>query len=151
LERGLYRLTDWPADPNENLLFATLWSRGLGVISHESALAFYDLGDLMPTEVHLTVPREFRKRPVEGIVLHRGVLQSRDLTDHGSFRTTTPARTLADVAAAQISPEHLTSAVASAVRRGLLQKKEVLDAALDLPNEASARLRAALKAPEEPA
>lgn len=149
VERGLYRLPDWPADANEGLVFATLWSRQLGVISHESALAFFEMGDLMPTDVHLTVPRGFRKRPIAGIILHRGELRPGDVSDHGAFRTTTPARTLADVAAAQISPEHLRSAVASAIRRGLVQKREILDVALDLPSEASIRLREALRAAEE--
>lgn len=148
LDRGIYRIANWPSDQNESLIFATLWTRGSGVISHESALAVYGLSDLMPGEVHITVPRGFRKRPVDGIVLHRGDLRPQDIDDHGAFRTTTPVRSLADAAVIAISPEHLRSAVADAVQKGLAQKRAILDAALDLPREASTRLRSAVKASE---
>jgi predicted transcriptional regulator of viral defense system len=149
VERGLYRLPDWPTDPNENFLFATLWTRELGVISHESALAFFQMGDLMPGEIHVTVPRGFRKRPIPGIVLHRADLQTPDTLDHGGFRTTTPARTLSDVARNEISPEHLTSAIASALERGLIRETDIREAALDLPNSPAVHLRAALNAAKE--
>lgn len=148
VERGLYRLAEWPLDPEDSFVFASLWSRKLGVISHDSALALYEMSDLMPNEVHLTVPRSFRKRLVPGIRLHRAALKPVEVIDQGLFRTTTPIRTLMDAACSSLSPEHLASAVGEAFRRGLTSKPKIEDAALDLPGPAAVRLRSAIKKAE---
>jgi predicted transcriptional regulator of viral defense system len=36
-----------------------LWSKGRGVVSHESALAVHELGEFESSRVHLTVPAGF--------------------------------------------------------------------------------------------
>jgi predicted transcriptional regulator of viral defense system len=149
IDRGLYRLPGWPADPNESFIVATLWSRGLGVISHESALSFFEISDVMPNEVHLIVPPAFRKRPVPGITLHRGKMRDSEIINHGAFRTTTPLRTLTDLAIAHTSPEHLAAAVDTAFRQGLVRKQDLLEACLDLPGSAAVALRAAIRSAGE--
>lgn len=43
------------------------------VVSHESALDLWDLSDVVPSSVHLTVPRSYRsraKRSLPGVVIH---------------------------------------------------------------------------------
>ena len=68
IDRGVYRLRFWPAQDHEDLVRWTLWSRDQSdqahaVVSHDTALQLYELSDVMPAVVHLTVPRGFRKRP----------------------------------------------------------------------------------------
>src|SRR4051812_19019114 len=53
---GVYRLAIAPVVQNDEMLLAQVWSNYRGAISHESALALYDLSDVMPGYVHLTVP-----------------------------------------------------------------------------------------------
>jgi Nucleotidyl transferase AbiEii toxin, Type IV TA system len=77
VDRGIFRLTDWPASQHEDLVRWTLWSRGRAVISHETALAVHELGDVMPARVHLTVPPGFRMR-ASAVVVHRALLEPSD-------------------------------------------------------------------------
>jgi predicted transcriptional regulator of viral defense system len=104
-----------------------LWSRDRqdqpqAVASHESALALHDLGELLPNQIHLTVPPGFRKQAPPGCVLHKEVLLSADIEVRHGFRVTTPLRTLLDVARGDISQEQLEKAVADALRRGLVRR-----------------------------
>jgi hypothetical protein len=46
----------------DQLMEATLWPRGLGVISHDSALDLWELCDVNPAKVHVTVPASARIR-----------------------------------------------------------------------------------------
>lgn len=148
VERGIYRLPLWPPAKHEGFVLASLWSGGKGIVSHDSALAYYDLSDVLPDRVHLTVPQSFRKRR-EGFVLHRAELPESEVREGQGFRITTPLRTLADAAASSLSPEHLNRAVKDGLHAGLLRSKTLLDTALALPNSAAVRLRAALHAAEK--
>src|SRR5690242_9384509 len=58
--RGIYRLANYPQVENSELVLWSLWSRGQnqvpqGVYSHQTALNVYQLTDLMPGKLHLTV------------------------------------------------------------------------------------------------
>jgi len=75
IDRGLFRLRDFPPGEHEDLIRWSLWSRDRhgaiqATISHETAADLYGLGDVMPARVHLTVPPGFRKSAPEGCVLH---------------------------------------------------------------------------------
>jgi hypothetical protein len=62
-------------------------------------------------------------------VFHKAILSPEDVEDRIGFRLTTPFRTLLDVAAGGISQEQLEKAVSEALRRGLVRKARLLDAA----------------------
>ncbi len=134
VNRGLFRLRDYPVTPDEELVKLSLWSRDLkgqpqAVISHETALRLYDLSDLMPSKIHLSVPKNFRKTPPEGVVLHKTAVEPNDVEARSGFRVTSPMRTLIDVADMHISPEHLKTATQQALERGLVRRKR-LEAAI---------------------
>lgn len=65
--RGIYRLPEWPVGDHDDLVRWTMWSRGLGVVSHDTAISAHDLGDASPSRVHLTVPPGFRAK-TKGVV-----------------------------------------------------------------------------------
>jgi predicted transcriptional regulator of viral defense system len=134
VDHGLYRLRSLPPGENDDLIRLALWSRNRqdepqAVVSHESALALHDLTELLPGESHLTVPPTFRKLPPEGCVLHKAILAPADIEERVGFRVTTPLRTLLDAAAGDISQEQLEKAVAEALGRGLVRKKQLAVAA----------------------
>src|SRR5512145_234241 len=54
---GIYRLAQFPHSPHEDLYTAWLSTGPHSVVSHESALAFYELSDVLPSEIHIIVPR----------------------------------------------------------------------------------------------
>src|SRR6266511_2340273 len=60
IDRGIYRLPDWPAGQHEDLVRWTLWSRGRAVVSHETDLAVHQLADMMPARVHISFPFFFQ-------------------------------------------------------------------------------------------
>ena len=137
---GLYRLRDYPITDEEELTRLSLWSRTKtgepqAVISHETALELYELTDLMPNRKHLSVPKSFRKKPPIGVILHKANLKPNDWTWRGSYRITTPLRTLIDVAAAHISPEHLEVALEQVLERGLVRKKNLEAVIATMPEQ----------------
>lgn len=131
---GLFRLRRYPEGENEQLTRLWLWSRSQGgepqaVASHETALALWDLSDLMPERVHLSVPKGFRKRPPAGVVLHKADLARGDVEEQDGLPVTTPLRTLLDAARdLTVSPEHLESAAREAVERGLVRRRRLREA-----------------------
>jgi predicted transcriptional regulator of viral defense system len=62
LAHGIYRLARFPSSRFEDLFVAWLRCGPKSAISHESALAMYDLSDILPAEVHVTVPRTASRR-----------------------------------------------------------------------------------------
>lgn len=131
---GLYRLRQYPDAEDEELVRLSLWSRDRdgrpqAAVSHETALRLYDLTDLMPDRVHLSVPKSFRKEPPKGIVLHETRLEDSDVEARRGYRVTTPLRTILDVASSPgVSPEHLETAVAEALDRELVRRKRLREA-----------------------
>jgi predicted transcriptional regulator of viral defense system len=115
---GVYRLRRFPASPHEDLFIAWLRAGMHAVLSHDSALALYELSDLMPDAVHLTVPRTTSRRH-PGIRLHTNRLNSEDVTRYLGLPVTTVARTIADVANSGLSQELVEQAIAEALQRGL--------------------------------
>lgn len=110
-----------------------LWSRDRegvvrAAVSHESALAAFELSDALPAKHHLIVPPGFRKEPPVGVTLHRATLREEDVTDRDGYRVTTPLRTLLDVGASGISPEHLGAATVQALERGLVMRRRLAKA-----------------------
>ncbi len=147
VDHGLYRLAAMPRPENEEFIRLSFWSRNRSdqpqaVVSHESALVLHDLTDLLPGRIDLTVPPGFRKVPPTGCVLHRAVLSEADVEDRIGFKTTTPLRTLLDVAAGTTSQEQLEIAAREALERGLVRKSKLV-AAVRQRNE-SQRLERAL-------
>ena len=138
VEQGLYRLTSRPPGEHDDLVRLTLWGRNRhdepqAVVSHESALVLHDLSELLPAEIHLTIPPKFRKTPPAGCVLHKARLARRDIEERAGFRVTVPLRTLLDVAASGVPEEQLQKAVADALARGLVWRKKLLEAAKKSP------------------
>ncbi len=130
IDRGLFRLRDYPSSPHEDLIRWAFWSRDRkgkiqAVVSHESALAFHDLSDVMPAKLHLTVPSGFRKHAPGACVLHYRNLEEQDIERHEGFCVTTPLRTVLDVAEGDLSPEHLVKALHDALNRGLIRRKQL--------------------------
>jgi predicted transcriptional regulator of viral defense system len=130
---GLYRLRDYPASEEEELVRLSLWSRDKrgrpqAVVSHDTALALHELSDLMPSRYHLSVPPGFRKNPPPGVVLHRVRLHPDEVAWRGGYRITTPLRTLLDAARSGVSPEHVAEAARQALERGLVRRKVLAEA-----------------------
>ena len=146
IDRALFRLPEWPAGPHEDLMRWVLWSRGKGVISHETALSVNGLGDVDPARVHLSVPPNFRMS-APGVELHRGALPQSDVAHDDGLSITTAGRTVLDVAAGDLDADQFRQAVSEAIRRGMVTRKELLARADAFGTHAALRIERALVEP----
>jgi len=142
IDRGIFRLRDFPPGEREDLIRWSLWSRNRqgvpqAVVSHETALTVHELSDVMPARVHLTVPKTFRKRAPAGCVLHFASLAEAEIELRVGYLVTTPLRTLLDIAESAVSQEHLDAAVTQALELGLVRRGALSSA----PCRPAARMR----------
>ena len=128
IRRGIYRLVHYPAGDQEELVTAWLWTDAKGVLSHQTALSLQGLSDVLPSQIHLTLPlgwRHRRFRVPEGVVLHYDDVPSDQRTWAGAVPITSADRTLNDCALAGLSPDLLRQAAQQALRRGLVTKSKL--------------------------
>ncbi len=143
VDRALFRLPEWPTDPDDIFVRWTLWSAGRGIVSHDSALAVHGLSDLDPVRVHLSVPPGFRAVD-ERVELHVGETSEDEREVRRGWAMTTPLRTLVDAASSDLSQEHVDRAVADALRLGLITRRRLLRATADAAERPALRLERAL-------
>jgi very-short-patch-repair endonuclease len=94
LYRGVYAVGHLVLSHRARWMAATLATGG--VLSHRSAAALWGLR-AWNGRIELTIPWSKSERP--GLLLHRAVLPPDEITTHHGIPTTTPARTLLDLAA----------------------------------------------------
>jgi len=145
VDHGIYRLKKFPAAEHEDLMRWWLWSRKKGVMSHETAAALYELGDILPSKIHLTVPLDFRKRPAKSLVLHKANLSPSDIVKQDDLPVTTPLCTVLDLARSHLDDERLSAVVKDAIKKGLMSRKELLEALASIPKDIDPSTQATLQ------
>ncbi len=145
IDRGVFRLTNYPVSPDEDLVRWSLWSRNRedvpqAVISHETALSVHELGDVMPAKTHLTVPPAFRKKPSGGCVLHKKILSPEDIEKRDGFMVTIPLRTIVDVAEEGMSNEYIEQALRDAFSKGILVSAHIIETQMTLKAKEKLRI-----------
>ena len=145
---GLYRLREYPSSTREEVLSAWLAAgKDIAVVSHESALHLQSLSDIIPSAVHLTVPRARRSvRAGPGVKVHTTTksLGRGDVVTREGIRMTSPMRSILDVAQAGAPPEQVEMAVAQAIDRGLATGQRLRSGADQRGRRVSNLIRAAL-------
>ena len=129
--RGIYRLKNFPYSPDSQFSLWSLWSCNKkgeiqGVYSHETALQIYDLSDLSPSKLHITVPISFRKGSSipDILVLYKKTLKPSEWQTIADYRVTTPIRTLFDIVhSGDISEDFINQTVRVGCSRGLFSKQ----------------------------
>jgi len=139
--RGIYRLALYPAADRPDLVLWALWSRNRdeeveGVYSHQTALSLYDLSDLNPAKLHMTVPSDFRRNSeIPGIlVLHYADLPKSDVQAGSGFKFTRPLRTILDIIeTGTVERNFIRQALRQAVERGLITRQQIRSAQMSEP------------------
>jgi predicted transcriptional regulator of viral defense system len=133
--RGIYRLALFPVTDRPELVLWALWSRNrneeiVGVYSHHTVLSLYDLSDLNPAKLHMTVPPAFRRNSeIPGIlVLHYADLSPSDVHTAQGYKLTHPLRAILDlIEAGTVERTFIRQAIRQAVDRGLITGQELRD------------------------
>lgn len=129
---GFYRLLAYPSHAHGDLLVATLWAGPGSAVSHESALAVYDVAQAAPPVIHLTIPRPFRgRRP--GVRIHVANLPTSATRVWDDVPVTSVERTLLDVAATS-DPTLVRDAVHESLERGLTTRTRLTVALSEVTN-----------------
>jgi predicted transcriptional regulator of viral defense system len=134
--RGIYRLSSFPRGERPDLMLWSLWSRNRresaqGVYSHQTALSLYDLSDVMPAKIHMTVPKGFRRNGEipRVLVLHFADLPQSDIGAVHGVRVTKPMRTILDLLElGDVQLATLRQALREGLRRGLIRSSEIAEA-----------------------
>jgi len=120
IERGLYRLSHWPAGPDD-LLHALRVMAPFGTFSHETALSLLGLSDLVPSVTHFTIPESSRLSARPGIRLHRSRARAgTDRTYRDGLWVSTARRAILDCARIGSDSDQLIAAALEARDRALL-------------------------------
>ena len=121
--RGIYRFRDYPSSEFEDEMVAWLVAgRERSVVSHETALEMFDLSDVIPQRIHLTVPRTRRNLPrIPGVRIHttKRKYHNSDVVNRNGFRVSSPTRSIVEVAESGLAPEQVEMAIRQALSRGL--------------------------------
>ena len=130
--RGIYRFKPIESELSEYWLWY-LWSEGRNkkpqaIISHETALLMYELSDLNPTKIHMTVPKNFRKGTdiPKILALHKKDIPESDIKTINGLKVTTVLRTLIDlIEEKRISDEFIEQATKQAIEKGYITRSDI--------------------------
>src|SRR5581483_4219751 len=113
-----YYLRHYPSSTHEDVMAAWLAVPG-SVVSHDTALVLHDITDLIPSRIHLTVPRSKRNLPrISGVRIHTSSEppNSKDVVVREGMRITSISRTIVDLMVAnEVAPEHIEHAIRQAL------------------------------------
>lgn len=108
----MYRFDQLPVTDRDEFMLAVLWTGSpQAALSHDTALAVYDLCDINPNKIHLIVPKgnRIRRSGGEYYVLHSAHLAEEQLGWWEGIRTVTV-------------PTAIDQGIQSGVPRGLLEQ-----------------------------
>jgi predicted transcriptional regulator of viral defense system len=127
VSHGVYRFPHFPMTELSPFMEAVLWPHQMvGVLSHESALRLYELSDVNPRELHITLPTSFRvqRQIPRFLVVHHSDLDPADWHTWEGIPVTTPTRTITDCTAAGLGSALMGQALEEGVRKGLFNQQE---------------------------
>jgi predicted transcriptional regulator of viral defense system len=125
---GVYRMPLAPPGPLDPYVEATLWpQRGVrGILGQETALDLYEMGDVNPTKIHLTLPTSYRvrRRIPAAYRLHHEDVDPATVTRFEGIPIVTPAHAVRQAAAAHLGDALIAQAIDDGERNGRLSRRE---------------------------
>jgi len=121
---GVYRLAGTPASHMDSF-YAFSVGAPSATFSHETALELYDVSDVLPRTVHVTVPpgSGLKRRP--GYTIHRSAIAPSERVLRDGIWVTSLVRTLADCAKSGTDPEQLAAALSEGRERAMLTADDI--------------------------
>lgn len=143
VDRGIFRLPEWPIGPHDDLVRWSLWALGRAVVSHVTALTVHGYGEFESSRINLTVPPRFAKAD-PAVVLHRALLNGDDIQAREGYRVTTVMRSLIDVAGVGADQDQLANAISEAHDAGAITLRRLRERAEEVDVLAALRIEQAL-------
>jgi predicted transcriptional regulator of viral defense system len=130
VSQGVYRIPFLPMGRLGAYMEAALWPVGVtGVLSHATALDLWEVSDINPAKIHITVPRAHRpQRVVPGAyVIHREDLTPAEVDAIEGLPVVTLARAIRECARDGVALDLLEQAVRAGAARGLLGRQQAAE------------------------
>jgi hypothetical protein len=148
--RGIYRLSRYPEPDDSQYILWSLWScdrngKIRGVYSHETALSMFELSDVNPDKLHMSVPTDFRKNAVipEILIVHKKVFHSADCEQRMGYSVVKPLPNILMLIEECETPDDiLVQALRDGINKGYFIKSYLQK--LQLPNKVSKKLNTLL-------
>jgi predicted transcriptional regulator of viral defense system len=122
---GLYRFPEWPTGSRDHLMEAVLWTRDPdAALSHDTALDVYELSDINPGRIHVTVARKSRplrrRQTPAAYVVHYEDLAPSQRGFWEQIPTVTVPTAIDQCIASGVRPDLIRQAIAEAREQGLI-------------------------------
>jgi very-short-patch-repair endonuclease len=135
--RGVYAVGRPHLTPRGRLMAAVLRCGPNAVLSHETAASLWEIAPRSRKSIELSVPPTVTRR-VPGVIAHRRLLSTGEVTTREGIPVTTPACTLIDIAS-RLSRARLEAAVNEADRCGLTDPERLRTLLVRSPGRAGVR------------
>ena len=124
---GLYRFAEWPVSANDSLMEAVLWTRDpRAALSHDTALAVYEVSDINPATIHVTVPPRTRRirrtQPNSAVTVHYERLNPEQIGWWEQIPTVTLPTAIDQCIATGVRTDIVTTAINTARRLGRIDE-----------------------------
>jgi len=125
--RGVYRVGQLPVTPYDPHMLAVLWT-GFpeASLSHDSALDAWEISDINPNEIHVTVGsrRRIERKIPHGYVIHRQDLRDDQVTWWESIPTVTAATAIRQCLDTGVPTYLIRQAIERSARTGIVPAKQ---------------------------
>lgn len=145
VDRGIFRIPEWPIGLHDDLARWVLWSKGRGIVSHDSAASAYNLGVANPSKIHLTVPPDFKMSHPHVVLFHRHLPDSDTCVLDGAAITTVE-RTVVDIIESHVDEEFIQAIVDDAIETGVVTRRRLMQRLEELSKPSRIRGERLLKA-----
>lgn len=145
----MYRLHNFPPSPHEQIVAGSLRTppSADAIVSQQSALELHDLSDVIADQIHVSVPRDRRRKAVPGLTLHVTQLPilAKERREILGVPVTSVERTILDVLREGGPNEQVELAISQALRRGLSTRRRLTLTAEAFPKTVQHNLAAMLE------
>ncbi|MDR1712251.1 MAG: hypothetical protein LBR58_10455 [Propionibacteriaceae bacterium] len=126
---GVYRFPEWPVSQNDTSMEAVLWTRDRrAALSHDTALAVYELSDINPDKTHVTVApksRALQRKHIPGAyVIHYQKLADDQIGWWERIPTVTVTTAIEQCIDAHVRPDLILQAISTADGQGRITPKQ---------------------------
>jgi predicted transcriptional regulator of viral defense system len=122
VSQGLYRFPEWPVSGNDYLMEAVLWTRDpRAALSHETALAAYELSNVNSDKTHVTISKKRKLRRQDtppALVVHYQDLGDGQIGWWERIPTVTVATAIDQCIDTRVRPDLVLQAIDQARREG---------------------------------
>ena len=126
--QGVYRFPELPVSANDQLMEYVLWTRDpRAALSHDTALDAYELSDINPADVHVTIPKrakKLRRRVVPpALIIHYQDLAPEQIDWWEQIPTVTVPTAIDQCIASRVRLDLVLQAIDTARRQGRINEE----------------------------